>query len=147
MMNNGKTQMGQAFQEKVFHFSKSLAGHKGQYGLNTQERECSPYPIFLAMESKPINWQSQPMIPKKLKWKYIGRTNAHWVGTLSTEFPPVRFTLERLSGEKYLVKSDLDGIAKTICTGLENAKQQAQELFNAYALSLFELNGNTTLMM
>lgn len=82
------------------------------------------------------------MIPKKLYWKYTGKTNAHWVGTLTGDFPPVRFVLEKLSGERYLIKSNLDGVQKCTCTGLEAARQQAQELFNGYALSLCQMNGN-----
>ena len=52
----------------------------------------------------------------------------------------IRFTLERLSKEIYLIKSDIDGIPKRKCEGLDNAKKEAQELFNAYALSLFDLH-------
>ena len=77
-----------------------------------------------------------------LEWKYVGRTNVHWVAMLSGEYPPVRFILENLSGEKYLLKSDLDGIRNCTCMGLENAKQKAQELFNGYVLSLLELTNN-----
>ena len=79
---------------------------------------------------------------KMLHWKYIGKTNAHWVGTLTGDFPPVRFVLEKLSGDRYLIKSNLDGVQKCTCMGLEAARQQAQELFNGYALSLFQINGN-----
>ncbi|MBL4575811.1 MAG: hypothetical protein JKY51_06905 [Opitutaceae bacterium] len=78
------------------------------------------------------------MTPKKLQWKYIGRTNAHWVGMLPEEHPSIRFALERQSGERYLIKCDLNGIKNHSCEGLEKAKQQAQELFNGYAVSLFD---------
>lgn len=82
------------------------------------------------------------MKTKKLVWKYMGLTNAHWVGMLPGEYPPVRFVLEKLSGERYLIKSDLDGIENCSCTGLESAKLCAQELFNGYVHSLLEVNGN-----
>ncbi len=78
------------------------------------------------------------MIPKKLRWKYLGRTNAHWVGFLFGEYSPVRFVLERQSGEQYLIRCDLNGVKNHSCEGLEKAKQKAQELFNGYALSLFD---------
>ena len=77
---------------------------------------------------------------KQLQWKYIGRTNAHWIGMLPDENPPIRFVLEKWSGEKYMIRCDLHGIKNSSCTGLEQAKEQAQELFNGYAHSLFELN-------
>ncbi len=78
------------------------------------------------------------MIPKKLQWKYIGRTNTLWVGTLLGKYSPIRFVLERLSGEQYIIRCDINGIKNHSCEGLEKAKQQAQELFNGYALSLFD---------
>ena len=80
------------------------------------------------------------MKTKKLQWTYVGLTNAHWVGMLPGEYPPVRFILEKLSGERYLIKSDLNGIENCSCTGLELAKLQAQELFDGYVHSLLELN-------
>lgn len=112
---------------------------------NTPLRQVPIYTMFQAMEGSLINRQPHIMIPKKLTWTFIGRTNANWVGTLPDNFPLVRFTLERQSGEKYLIVSNLDGIRKTSCIGLENAKQQAQELFDGYALSLFKFNNSSAL--
>lgn len=109
---------------------------------NTQLRQV---PLYTAIEGSLINRQQHIMTPKKLTWTFIGRTNAHWVGTLPNNFPPVRFTLERQAGEKYLIVSGLDGVRKTTCIGLENAKQQAQKLFEGYALSLFMLNNSSML--
>jgi len=45
-------------------------------------------------------------------------------------------TLRGSSGDEYLVRTDLNGIANETCNGLEAAKAKAQELLDAYAFSL-----------
>jgi hypothetical protein len=73
---------------------------------------------------------------KKLKWKYIGKVNADWIGMLPEEFPPIRFVLKKVANNKHLIRCNLDGIKNQECEGLQNAKEQAQKLFNSYAESL-----------
>lgn len=81
------------------------------------------------------------MRPKTLQWKYTGRAGEYLIGTLPGDSPPIRFALELLSGDRYLIKSDINGIGKKICEGQKATKQEAQQLFNLYAMSLFEMNG------
>ena len=134
--------MGKTLQTEISHLPRGMAKYRNQNKSYTQQCQRSPLTLFLAVESQPINRQTDTMIPKKLQWKYIGRTNAHWVGMLPDENPPVRFVLEKQTGEKYLIKSDLNGIKNCSCEGLESARKQAQILFNSYATSLFNSTSN-----
>lgn len=130
--------MDKAIKTEIRYLTKSMGEYRGQYGLDTEQCIHSSYTVFLAMEDKPVNRQTNTMIPRKLQWKYIGRTNTHWIAMLPGEYPPIRFALERLSDETYLIKCDLNGVKNCSCEGLKRAKQQAQELFNSYAISLFD---------
>lgn len=77
------------------------------------------------------------MKPKSLQWKYIGDKERLWIGELKGN-SHVRFVLEELEEDKFLIKPNLDGIRKLIVRGLAYAKMMAQEQLNGYAKSLFE---------
>lgn len=77
------------------------------------------------------------VIPKTLHWKYSCNQDKIWIGELS-DSSNVRFELHELDNDKYLMKSNLDGIRKLVIRDFDNAKMMAQEHFNAYALGLIK---------
>jgi len=77
------------------------------------------------------------VIPKTLHWKYSGNQDEIWIGELSDSFN-IRFELHKLDSNKYLMKTNLEGIRKLIIRDLDNAKMMAQEHFNTYALGLIK---------
>lgn len=78
------------------------------------------------------------VIPKTLQWKYSGCRDKIWIGEL-TDSTNIRFELHELDNNKYLMKTNLDGIRKLIIRDLDNAKMLAQEHFNTYAPGLLNL--------
>lgn len=75
---------------------------------------------------------------RPLIWEYIGTEHCLWRGMADGLLSHVSFfiTLRGSSGDEYLVRTDLNGIANETCNGLEAAKAKAQELLDAYAFSL-----------
>jgi len=96
----------------------------------------------------PESWQTYStchksvlMLPKKLQWTYIGRNGVDWLGNLSDGIPPICFALEKLGDNNYVIIANVEGIPKKPCRDLEQAKIEAQKLFNAYVLCLLEVYG------
>lgn len=80
---------------------------------------------------------TQIVIPKTLHWKYSGSKDKIWIGELR-DSSNIRFELHELNNNKYIMKSNLNGIRKLVIRDLDNAKMMAQEHFNTYALGLIE---------
>ncbi len=72
---------------------------------------------------------------KQLKWRYNGSTDALWVGEMASHAPPIRFVLEQLSGDRYVIRSEVNGIPKSKSVGLIKAKAKAQSLLEKYVMS------------
>ena len=77
------------------------------------------------------------VIPKTLHWEFTGGKDKIWIGELPDSFN-VRFELHELDDDKYLMKSNLDGIRKLIIRDIDNAKLMAQEHFNTYVRGLIK---------
>lgn len=72
---------------------------------------------------------------KQIEWRYNGSTDALWIGEMASNTPPIRFVLEQLSGDRYIIRSEVDGIPKSNSVGLSKAKAKAQSLLEKYVMS------------
>lgn len=72
---------------------------------------------------------------KQIEWRYNGSAEALWVGEMASNMPPIRFALEQLSGDRYIIRSEVDGIPKSNSIGLKKAKAKAQSLLEQYVMS------------
>ncbi len=77
--------------------------------------------------------------PKTLQWRFFNNHDEIWIGEVIGSLN-IRFELHELGNDKYLIKSNLDGIRKLVVRSLDLAKMMAQEHFNTYALGLLEGN-------
>ena len=77
------------------------------------------------------------MRPKELKWTCQSKRKDHLIGRV-TGNKQILVEIHQMDANKHLLLSNLHGQRSLIIHGLENAKNIAQEHFNAYATSLLE---------
>ena len=74
---------------------------------------------------------------KQLNWERLESNGQDWVGSIHSSIFLVQFTLVYLREETYGIHSDVINIEDLQYTGLENTKEKAQDLFDAFVRNLY----------
>ena len=88
----------------------------------------------MKLKTKTLQWQQRDK-------DYYGTPCNQWSGTCKGHEQRICLTLTEIKPgtETYRISTGLDGMAHIQVGGLERAKAKAQEIFDSYAYSLFDL--------
>ena len=74
---------------------------------------------------------------KQLNWERLECDRQDWVGSIHSSIFLVQFTLVYLREETYGIRSNVINLEGLQYKGLENTKEKAQDLFDAFVRNLY----------